>query len=190
MTSIPAAWIEQTRIGGIVLAPVFSGLAKLTVTEPGHAEGRFIGPGYFMRHRATPDAPPNRGKTAVTAEPAWSRRDTGLPAGVYYDNDFRFMLDLTMPRLSHSHPGGNLNDLILRVPDGSQAHITPDGELFQSGPRRLWDEIETLRQTWRSLGAPPRGRFGLTVTPQRQTIWLDSPDSDHRWPSSASRDGR
>ena len=182
VTSIPQAWIDQTRIGGIVLAPVLSGLVTLTVASGGHAEGRFIGPGYFMRHRATPDAPPNWGKAVVTAEPAWSRRDTGLPASVYYDNDFRFMLDLTMPRLTFAHPGSDLNNLILSAPDGSQAHVTPDGDLTQFGPRRLWEDIEAIHQTWRSLGAPPRERFGLTVTPRHQTIWLDTPDSDHQWP--------
>ncbi|MFN2496103.1 MAG: protein-L-isoaspartate O-methyltransferase, partial [Pseudonocardiaceae bacterium] len=106
---------------------------------------------------------------------------TELPASVYYNNDFRFMLDLTMPRLSHGHPGGDLNNLILTAPDGSHAHLEPDGGLTQSGPRPLWDEIESIHQTWRSLGAPPRERFGLTITPQHQRIWLDTPDSAHDW---------
>ncbi len=182
VTGIPPAWIDQTRAGGIVLAPVFSGMAKLTVTGQGHAEGRFIGPGYFMRHRATPNALPDGGPVAVADEPRWPQRTTELPASVYYDNDFRFMLDLTMPRLSHGHPGGDLNNLVLNGPEGSHAHVTPEGALTQSGSRRLWDSIETIHQTWRSLGAPPRERFGLTVTPQRQVIWLDTPESDHQWP--------
>ncbi|MGH3796501.1 MAG: methyltransferase domain-containing protein [Pseudonocardiaceae bacterium] len=186
VTSIPPAWIDHTRTGGIVLAPVFSGLVTLTVTGHVHAEGRFIGPGYFMHHRTTPNAlPPNalpeRGPVAVANESPWPRRTTELPASVYYDNDFRFLLDLTMPRLSHRHPDGDLNNLILRAPDGSHAHVTPDGTLTQSGPRRLWGEIETLHQTWCSLGAPPRERFGLTATEDRQTIWLDTPDGDHQW---------
>ncbi|MGH3910996.1 MAG: hypothetical protein ACRDRM_09215 [Pseudonocardiaceae bacterium] len=41
--------------------------------------------------------------------------------------------------------------------------------------------VEALHHTWRSLDAPPRERFGLTVTPQHQTIWLDTPDSHHQW---------
>lgn len=181
VTGIPAAWIDQARTGGIVLAPVFSGLAKLTVTGQGHAEGRFIGPGYFMRHRASPDARSDGEAMAEANEPRWPQRTTELPASVYYDSDFRFMLDLTMPRLDHGHPGGDLNDLILRAPDGSHAHVDAEGALTQSGPRRLWDEIETIQQTWRCFGAPPRERFGLTVTPQHQTIWLDTPDSDRQW---------
>jgi protein-L-isoaspartate(D-aspartate) O-methyltransferase len=181
VTSIPPAWIHQTRTGGIVLTPVFSGLARLTVAGEGNAEGRFVGPGYFMRHRATPNTSPSACSVSSANGPPWPQRTTDLPASVYYDNDFRFQLDLSMPRLSHHHPGGDLNNLILNTPDGSHAHITPDGALTQSGPRRLWDDIETRHQSWRSLGAPPRERFGLTVTPQRQTIWLDTPDSGHQW---------
>lgn len=191
VNSIPSAWLGQTRAGGIVLAPVFSGLARLTVTGHGRAEGRFIGPGYFMRHRATPDALPDgdqlRELPAVADESPCPQRSTELPAGMYYHNDFRFMLDLTMPRLTHSHPGGDLNDLILRAPDGSHAHVTADGGLTQAGPRRLWDEIETIHETWCSLDAPTRERFGLTVTPHRQTIWLDIPGSGQQWPIGVER---
>lgn len=70
---------------------------------------------------------------------------------------------------------------MISAPDGSYAHVSPDGRLIQCGPRRLWDDIEAIHHTWSSLGAPPRERFGLTVTPRRQEIWLDAPDSDHQW---------
>ncbi|MGH3917090.1 MAG: methyltransferase domain-containing protein [Pseudonocardiaceae bacterium] len=192
VTSIPPAWIDQTRLGGIVLAPVFSGLTTLTVTGHGSAEGRFIGPGYFMRHRATPNARPDSGgPVRVPAEMAgtssWPQRNTELPASIYYNTDFRFMLDLTMPRLAHGHPGSDLHELILSSPDGSHAHLTPDGTLTQSGPRPLWDDIEAIHRTWHALGAPPRERFGLTVTPDHQTIWLDTPGSSHQWPVEVQR---
>jgi protein-L-isoaspartate O-methyltransferase len=180
VTRIPPAWLNQTRDGGIVLAPLFSGLVKL-VTGQGNAEGRFIGAGYFMRHRAAPSPPSGGTPVAAKRAPRWPARTTALPASVYYDNDFRFLLDLTMPQLSHGHPCGDLNDLVLHGPDGSQAHVEPEGKLTQSGPRRLWEEIEAIHRTWRGLGSPPRERFGLTVTPQCQTIWLDSPSSDNRW---------
>ena len=32
------------------------------------------------------------------------------------------------------------------------------------------------------LGRPGWDRFGLTVTPGRQWVWLDSPHSNHTWP--------
>ncbi len=186
VTSIPPAWIDQTRAGGIILAPVFSGLAKLSITGPGNAQGRFIGPGYSMRHRTTPNTSPSGRPVALTDEPCWPSRITDLPSSVYYDNDFRFYLDLNMRDLAHGYRDGDLHNLTINAPDGSHAHITPEGQLTQSGPRRLWDDIETIHQTWRSLDKPPRERFGVTVTPHRQAIWLDTPDSAHTWPIDAT----
>ncbi|MGH3833732.1 MAG: protein-L-isoaspartate O-methyltransferase family protein [Pseudonocardiaceae bacterium] len=182
VTSIPPAWTDQTRTGGIILAPVFSGLAKLTVTGQGSAQGPFIGSGYFMHHRSTPDASSSERPVALADKPRWPKRTTELPSGAYYDNDFRFFLDLTIPGLAHGYRDGDLHDLAISAPDGSHAHITSEGELTQFGPRRLWDEIEALHQRWRALSAPPRERFGLTVTPQRHVIWLDTPEGPHQWP--------
>ncbi|MBV9141612.1 MAG: methyltransferase domain-containing protein [Pseudonocardiales bacterium] len=175
VTSIPPAWIDQTRAGGVILAPVFSGLAKLTVTGQGNAQGRFIGPGYFRRHRATPMAPPGGFSVTGEKQPRWPPRTTDLPSSVYYDNDFRFFLDMTIPGLAPGYREGDPHNLTISAPDGSHAQVTPEGNLTQSGPRRLWDDVETSHHTWRSLGAPPRERFGLTVTSQHQTIWLDTP---------------
>jgi protein-L-isoaspartate(D-aspartate) O-methyltransferase len=180
VTGIPSAWVEQTRTGGVILAPVFSGLAKLTVTSQGNAQGPFIGAGYFMRHRATLGASSDVRSVAMTDEPRWPPRTTDLPSSVYYDNDFRFFLDITIPGLAHGYRNGELHDLTISAPCGSHAHITPEGHLTQSGPRRIWDDIEAVHQTWCSLGSPPRQRFGLTVTPQHQTIWMDTPDSDYQ----------
>jgi len=170
VASIPLAWIDQARIGGLILAPVFSGLVKLIVTGQGNAQGRFIGPGYFMRHRTTPNVSPGSHLAAVTDGPRWPPRTTDLPSSIYYDNDFRFFLDLSIRDLAHGYRDGDPHNLTISVPDGSHAHVTPEGDLTQSGPRRLWDDIETIHQTWRALDSPPRERFGLTVTPQRQTI--------------------
>ncbi|MGH3670096.1 MAG: hypothetical protein ACRDSH_05610, partial [Pseudonocardiaceae bacterium] len=106
---------------------------------------------------------------------------TALPSSVYHDNDFRFVLNVTIPGLAHGYRNGDPHDLMISAPDVSHAHITPDSRLTQYGPRRLWDDIETIHQMWQSLDAPPRERFGLTVTRQHQTIWLDTPESEHRW---------
>jgi protein-L-isoaspartate(D-aspartate) O-methyltransferase len=182
VASIPLAWVDQARAGGIILAPVFSGLARLVVTGQGNAQGLFIGPGYFMRHRTTPNASPGRHSAAVTDGPRWLPRTTDLPSSICYDNDFRFFLDLSIRDLAHGYRDGDLYNLTISTPDGSHAHVTPEGDLTQSGPRRLWDDIETIHQTWRALDSPPRERFGLTVTPQRQAIWLDTPNSAHTWP--------
>ncbi|HEY2579941.1 MAG TPA: protein-L-isoaspartate(D-aspartate) O-methyltransferase, partial [Streptosporangiaceae bacterium] len=45
----------------------------------------------------------------------------------------------------------------------------------QAGGRRLWDEVEAAYFTWLGWGSPGRGRFGMTVLPNGQHIWLDDP---------------
>jgi hypothetical protein len=186
VTSIPPAWIDQTRAGGIILAPVFSGLAKLSITGPGNAQGRFIGPGYFMRHRTTPNTSPSGRPVALTDEPCWPSRITDLPSSVYYDNDFRFYLDLNMRDLAHGYLDGDLHNLTINAPDGSHAHITPEGQLTQSGPSRLWDD---------NRNHPPDLALAGQATPR--TLRRDSystppsdlaghPDSAHTWPIDAT----
>ncbi|MFI1090829.1 methyltransferase domain-containing protein [Streptomyces sp. NPDC020917] len=49
---IPEAWLEQCRPGGLILAPIATGLVALTVHGPGRAEGRFLHtPAFFVALR-------------------------------------------------------------------------------------------------------------------------------------------
>ncbi|ACY99307.1 MULTISPECIES: methyltransferase domain-containing protein [Thermomonospora] len=97
---VPYAWVEQTRPGGLILVPwgptvhPDDPLAVLTVSADGMAEGRFVGPAWFM---------PLRGQRKSQAV----------------------------------------------------AHQT--------------------RERWVKLGKPDCTRFGVTVSPEGQRIWLDSP---------------
>jgi protein-L-isoaspartate(D-aspartate) O-methyltransferase len=64
---------------------------------------------------------------------------------------------------------------------GSWASVdyVPDrGEFVvqQYGERRLWDEVESAYWRWMSWGRPERDRFGLTVSPAGQQVWLDCPE--------------
>jgi hypothetical protein len=66
-------------------------------------------------------------------------------------------------------------------PDGSWAECDyePGRDVFevtQCGARRLWDEFSAAYLRWVSLGRPVLDRFGLTVNPDGQEIWLDTPD--------------
>jgi hypothetical protein len=56
----------------------------------------------------------------------------------------------------------------------------PEGTRFaveQHGPRKLWDEVETAHRWWLETGRPGRLRFGLTVRPDAQVVWLDHPSN-------------
>jgi hypothetical protein len=51
-----------------------------------------------------------------------------------------------------------------------------DATVYQSGPRRLWDEVERALTWWAEKGRPDLDRFGLTVRPDGTTHpWLDDP---------------
>ncbi|WP_435175419.1 hypothetical protein [Actinacidiphila sp. bgisy145] len=49
--------------------------------------------------------------------------------------------------------------------------------VHQSGKRRLWDEVSAAFRWWQEQGRPGFRRFGLTVTADRQAVWLDEPSN-------------
>ncbi len=46
-------------------------------------------------------------------------------------------------------------------------------EVRQHGPRELFTEMEAAYAWWRQEGRPEHTRFGLTVSADRQSVWLD-----------------
>jgi protein-L-isoaspartate O-methyltransferase len=61
LPAIPPAWLEQTRPGGLVLAPFATGLVRLTVHGPRRAEGRFLPtPAFFVPLRGASAGGPGR----------------------------------------------------------------------------------------------------------------------------------
>lgn len=49
--------------------------------------------------------------------------------------------------------------------------------VYQGGPRNLWSEVESVYRWWHDQGEPDVTRFGLTVTPSGQQVFLDTPDN-------------
>ncbi|WP_433367883.1 hypothetical protein [Streptosporangium sp. CA-115845] len=41
---------------------------------------------------------------------------------------------------------------------------------------RLWDAVEAALLAWHDAGCPDRSGYGLTVTEDRQYVWLGDPD--------------
>ncbi|MGP3949423.1 methyltransferase domain-containing protein [Streptomyces sp. 7N604] len=93
LTSVPRDWLEQCWPGGLVLAPLATGLLALLVDDPGHAEGRFLNtPAYFVPLRDGPEPrhrPQDTGRTDVS----------GVPQHVLRHEPFHFLLSLTAGRL-------------------------------------------------------------------------------------------
>ncbi|MGA9311840.1 MAG: hypothetical protein WBV74_15910 [Pseudonocardiaceae bacterium] len=88
----------------------------------------------------------------------------------------RFGIGLRVPdcRLSWDlGDDGYLSTLWLLAPD-SWASVQ-GSTVRQAGPRRLYDEVISAYTWWQDAGRPHRERYGVTVTPTGQSVWLDAP---------------
>ncbi|MEW1828488.1 hypothetical protein [Streptomyces sp. NPDC088196] len=146
---IPFAWIEQTSPGGVIVIPWethFSNqdaVARRTVSDDGTSASRhFAHPVEFtkLRSQRLPFA--------------------GLAIG------------LRVPQCTHSvapKREGARPVWFYGLDDTSWACAffrdgRPETTVYQSGPRRLWDEVEAAHVWWEGVGRPGHERFGLTVT--------------------------
>jgi hypothetical protein len=70
-------------------------------------------------------------------------------------------------------------------PDGSWCEVSLVGEgprdVWEGGPRHLWEQIESAEELWASVGKPGWQRFGMTVTPTENVVWLDEPGGSVSW---------
>lgn len=189
---VPWAWVEQTRPGGLIVAPwgtafCNNALLRLRVAEDGSASGRMIGGAPFMwvRQQRTPvigvrdvvrdEDEPARSITEI--EPAWT----------YEDDHAAFAVGVRVPNcqwLAFDDPEGSGEYTLWLLDAGSRSWASVDYEpgapefaVEECGPRRLWTEVERAYRWWVRSGRPDRERFGVTVAPGRQTVWLDEPEN-------------
>lgn len=181
---VPHAWVEQTRPGGVIVTPWRPGIGygyqlRLDVQRDGTAIGRVEGLAGFMMLRAQSTA-----HLTSSGEPEESVTDMD-PRVIAWDS---YGLDLA---LSAHLPGVVSREekrddgtylFWLGAVDGrswaSVEYVPGKGpyRVLQAGPCRLWDEALDAWGRWQSWGRPGSDRFGLTVTAERQYVWLDSPD--------------
>lgn len=193
---IPYAWVEQTRPGGIIAVPFSPGygygwLARLHVMGDGTAVGRFpCRAGYMLMRSQRPlggaafdfvHGDPVETVTRLdprrlladsdTADLAIAAMVPGVQTRLYYgDGDGDEADECTFWVLERGTRTGSWASVDY-VP-GRDAYLVQ-----QHGDRRLWDEIEAAYMRWMSWGRPDRDRFGMTVGPDGQGIWLDSPEN-------------
>ena len=187
--TVPGAWLEQTRTGGVLLVTLqgwlaASGLVRLTVTGSGHAEGRFL-PGTVSFMPVPSHLPPEIGPIPDLTQGATGsvdERPTAVGADIRWDWTGNFVAQLAAPHLqwiSCAIDGGPFHDYFVDVTTGSAAVLLeqPDGgwHVRQRGPLRVWDGVEQAVLAWRAAGCPPQSGFGLTVTPREQRVWLGEP---------------
>ncbi|WP_046470800.1 methyltransferase domain-containing protein [Allosalinactinospora lopnorensis] len=181
--TIPYAWVEQTRPGGVIALPWMHGALgaghKATLTVAGEqAIGRFHSECAYMMLRAQrPTHPPIEGEARESTPRVDPRRLSRAGDGL------RLALAGMLPGVSLNgadHPGGSHRLALRHLLSESHALAVHSGEggdaeVTQRGPRDLWSEAEAAYLAWAGWGEPGRGRFGLTVTPNGQHVWLDRP---------------
>jgi protein-L-isoaspartate O-methyltransferase len=192
VAEIPYAWVEQTRPGGILVLPWSPGygygwLARLHVTGDGTAVGRFPGrAGYMLMRSQRPTLGAAFDFVHGNPDETVTRLD---PRRLVADSDAADLaIAATVPGVQtrlYVDEDGNSGEATFWVLErgtqrGSWASVdyVPGRDEFviqQYGERRLWDEVEAAYWRWMSWGRPERDRFGLTVSPVGQRVWLDSP---------------
>lgn len=189
-THIPSRWLSLVKAGGIIVTPIYreqpvGAMIRLTVEAPGRASGRFL-PFYggFMpsRRRST-------GIDLASAQQAaehgdGTTRESALPplSFGFAPEPWQFYAALALGDVKHvgvmPEEGSGLQHWLLD-PDGSWAvqRVQPGDQpvIREGGPRQLWHELENAYTRWHDWEKPERERFGLTVTPNHQDLWLDDP---------------
>ncbi|WP_329338623.1 methyltransferase domain-containing protein [Streptomyces sp. NBC_00663] len=192
--SVPPAWLAQTRPGGRIVAPWGThygnedAIVRLDVDEDGaSASGRFTGPVEFMKLRS--QRLPFVGHTVYVPDgvSGADRSTTGVTEEqLLGDGRFAaasFAVGLRVRDCHHQAAAardGARPVWFYGLADKSWACVMfRDGQdeasVWQSGPRRLWDEVAAALAWWRAAGEPGIERFGLTVTADSQHAWLDRP---------------
>ncbi|MEU8248129.1 methyltransferase domain-containing protein [Nonomuraea sp. NPDC048916] len=178
---VPYGWVEQTRPGGVIVLPWISGwegahLARLTATGDGGAMGEF--------HRACAFMPLRSQRwSAPVVEGGFRRSSTLLDPRRVVRSSYGAEVAIAgmLPGVCGTHAdeeGGGFRVWLWSDDSEAHAHYTPDYKrisVWQRGPRDLWDEVEAAFLRWVSWGSPGRDRFGMTVTPEGQYIWRDTP---------------
>lgn len=197
VSRVPWSWAEQTAEGGLILVDLKAcasvGNLVLLRREHDRLEGRFDSDYATFMHMRTPTfhTEPKAGPARNRAEAR--RTTTTLTQERLWENvPLWFLLRLWQRgRVGFGYamdpetrgPGA----VFFSAEDGSWCELSPASaegirEVWEGGPRSLWASIEAGMEFWRRQGEPGWDRFGLTVQPGRQVVWLDTPDSRYQWP--------
>jgi protein-L-isoaspartate(D-aspartate) O-methyltransferase len=184
VTTIPQAWIRQTRPGGVIVAPwnipLLNGLLlRLVVGDDGTATGFFVDTAVFMAMRSQRPATDD-----IAIDPAAPTESTTIdPRHPLNDDHAQFAVGLVVGSCytwTEAADGGYRQ----RIDDPTTGSWTTvdvpdDGDgtfpVRQGGPRRLWDEIAAAFRWWQDAGSPVFTRFGIHVTADTQYVFLDQP---------------
>lgn len=178
---IPAAWLTQTRPGGLILAPLSgwlygSALARLTVTGLDTAEGKFL-PGTVSFMPARPHAAPSFGE--LPPHDDGQERPARFGGELFGEWTPLWIAQLAAPGAQYmtvSFDGEPAMHCVLDQEARSWAWLIPDehgGWLARQGGRhKLWDQIETTLAAWHDAGRPPQQEFRIGIAGREQRVYL------------------
>jgi methyltransferase of ATP-grasp peptide maturase system len=175
---IPRSWLWQVRDGGSITTTLSgwmtaSGLIRLTVDDRGVATGRFTGDRISYMLARPHERPPR----PTLVRRAGNTRAGRVDPGLLENWTGCFVAQLAAPSAELLTTVDHV--ILVDVATGSQAWTEPAGAgwtVHQSGPLRLWDQVEDALMTWQAAGSPDQTAFGMTVTDDVQTVWLGLPD--------------
>ncbi|WP_405759407.1 protein-L-isoaspartate(D-aspartate) O-methyltransferase [Streptomyces sp. NBC_01420] len=179
---LPASWLEALRPGGRLVTTIAgTGLVLTADKGPGGgAVGRIEqAPAGFMRTRSGADYEPMTAAVWAVAERGDGEEVTTdrypllLPSDAW---DVMSMLSLAVPGVEcRSQEDGESRTVWLLHADGSWARATATSFLgsptvHQSGPRRLWRELERIRNRLNRSGTLPVYGARATIAPDGTVV--------------------
>lgn len=190
--AIPTAWLGQVAPGGVILTDVHGALGgtlvRLTLDDNGVATGHFLPfwTGFIPMRHADPGEPT---ATAWSAEePTSSTTDVDPSMLLDQLHPLGFVAQWQLPGVQRAPAASETGEPAVTVwaADGSEATVETTEHagryrVSETGPRRIWQDVELIHEFWQSARRPGFERFGLTATPTGQWVWLDDPDSSDRW---------
>jgi protein-L-isoaspartate O-methyltransferase len=175
---IPASWLEGLRPGGRLVTTITN--MSIIITAEKTNDGRAVGRverdwAMFMATRTGTDYPP---PLKDMFEQIRDQEGEHVTKGLYPVVDvvesweLRTMLELAAPGVEHHYEGsiaGPRTAWMLHR-DGSWARAQAVGHapptVHQSGPRRLWDALESVRTHWLRRGHFPLYGANVEITPE------------------------
>ncbi|MGW1000500.1 methyltransferase domain-containing protein [Streptomyces sp. NPDC002520] len=189
--SIPAAWIDQLRPGGLLLTDVAlgieGGLVRLSHSADGQTRGFFTTTtGRFMPARSEARTYPAVERPA--RPPATGARPTGLMAAEIRSNyPLRLVLAFHLPGTEvvyYVDDNTGETSFQLQRDDGSWARVPLAGDnqgmVTFGGDEGLWKQAEEAWVWWNAAGRPAQDRFGYAREPDGRAYVWHLPDGS-RW---------
>ncbi|MEV7281024.1 methyltransferase domain-containing protein [Streptomyces sp. NPDC093111] len=187
---VPAAWIEQSEPGTIIVADIAlgieGGLVRLKVDDRGRAAGRFTTTaGRFMAARSEAKKyPPRQGPERAPETGTLPSAVSAADIRAHYA--FRLLLSVSLPEAElvyHLDDAGNTS-LQIHGPDGSWARAALAGDhawtITYGGDPGLWRQVEAAWLWWCKAGRPSHDTFTYTREADGRAYASYAPDGS-RW---------